>query len=223
MKKLLLIFSIFALGFSAFAQQSESAKGQELRKIGLTNLKDIDKNIVVDLKYSTTDNFTGKNLYGDLHEAYLQPEAAKMLGEVQKKLKESHPEWNLIIYDAARPRSVQRQMWKVVKGTAWQNYVTSPQRISMHNYGVAVDLSIVDENGKPIDMGAGFDEFSEISQPRYEQKFLKEKKLTQAQLNNRLLLRNLMKNAGFRTISNEWWHFESTTRKQAQIKYKVIE
>ncbi|MDR1983402.1 MAG: M15 family metallopeptidase [Prevotellaceae bacterium] len=224
MKRCLFVLLILNFAFAAFCQQSaESETAQRLHKIGLINIKTIDKDIVVDLKYATTDNFTGKNMYGDFREAYLQPEVAKMLASAQKKLREKHNDWNIIIYDAARPRSVQQKMWDVVKNTDWKNYVASPTRISMHSYGVAVDVGIVDTQGNIIDMGTGFDEFTEKSQPRYEQKFLQEKKLTRQQINNRLVLRNAMKSAGFRSIQNEWWHFEAMTREQAKQKHKPID
>ncbi|MDR0754860.1 MAG: M15 family metallopeptidase [Prevotellaceae bacterium] len=225
MKKFLFILLIFRVALpNVFCQHSdESETAKKMHKAGLVNIKAIDKTIVVDLKYATTDNFTGKNMYGDFREAYLQPEVAGMLANAQKKLKEKHKEWSIVIYDATRPRSVQRKMWEVVKNSDWKNYVTNPSRTSMHSYGVAVDVSIVDEYGNAIDMGAGFDEFTEKSQPRHEQKFLNEKKLTQQQINNRLILRNAMKSAGFRSIQNEWWHFEAMTREQAKQKYKPVD
>ena len=224
MKKFLLTFLTISFSFAAFCQPFEqSEKAQQLQKAGLVNIKSIDPDIVVDLKYATTDNFTGINLYGDFREAYLQAEVAKMLGKAQKKLKEKHSNWNFIVYDAARPRSVQQRMWDMVKNTGWKNYVASPARISMHSFGVAVDLSIVDEQGNPIDMGSGFDEFTEMSEPRHEKRFLQEGKLTQQQINNRLVLRNAMKSAGFRSISNEWWHFDAMTHEQAKAKYPPID
>lgn len=224
MKKFLFSLLILHFTLAAFCQQyAESATANRLQKIGLINIKTIDKDIVVDLKYATTDNFTGKNMYGDFREAYLQPEAAQMLANAQKNLKEKHKDWNLVIYDAARPRSVQQKMWDVVKNSDWKRYVASPTRISMHSYGVAVDLGIVDEHGNAVDMGTEFDEFTEKSQPRYEQRFLREKQLTQQQISNRLILRNAMQSAGFRSIQNEWWHFEAMTREQAKQKYKPID
>jgi D-alanyl-D-alanine dipeptidase len=224
MKRFLFVLFLCQFALTAFCQQSaESATAKRLQKIGLVNIKTIDKTVAVDLKYATNDNFMGENMYGDFCEAYLQPEVAEMLANAQKKLKEKHKNWSIVIYDAARPRSVQQKMWEVVKNSDWEKYVANPSRISMHSYGVAVDAGIVDEYGNTVDMGAGFDEFTEKSQPRYEQKFLQEKKLTHQQVNNRLVLRNAMKSAGFRSIQNEWWHFEAMTREQAKQKYKPID
>ncbi|MDR0421306.1 MAG: M15 family metallopeptidase [Prevotellaceae bacterium] len=224
MRKFLFILLISLFAPTIFCQQSaESETAKRLYTAGLVNIKTADSTIVVDLKYATTDNFVGKNMYGDFTEAYLQPDAAKMLANAQKKLKQTNRNWSIVVYDAARPRSVQQRMWEVVKDTDWKNYVASPSRISMHSYGVAVDVGIVDENGNAVDMGTAFDEFTEKSQPRYEQRFLQENKLTGQQINNRLILRNAMQAAGFRTIRNEWWHFEAMTREQAKQKYKPID
>lgn len=224
MRKFLFILLISLFAPTIFCQQSaESETAKRLYTAGLVNIKTADSTIVVDLKYATTDNFVGKNMYGDFTEAYLQPDAAKMLANAQKKLKQTNRNWSIVVYDAARPRSVQQRMWEVVKDTDWKNYVASPSRISMHSYGVAVDVGIVDENGNAVDMGTAFDEFTEKSQPRYEQRFLQENKLTEQQINNRLILRNAMQAAGFRTIRNEWWHFEAMTREQAKQKYKPID
>lgn len=65
--------------------------------------------------YATPDNFTGQLLYGDLKEAYLHPDAAKALLQAHLLLKAEHPDYRLMIYDAARPMSVQKKMWDVVK------------------------------------------------------------------------------------------------------------
>ncbi|MDR2064325.1 MAG: M15 family metallopeptidase [Prevotellaceae bacterium] len=224
MKRYLFILLICQFAFAVFCQQpAESETAKRLHKTGLVNIKTVDETVVVDLKYATNDNFTGQNLYGDFREAYLQPEVAEMLANAQKKLKEKHKNMSIVIYDAARPRSVQQKMWEVVKNSDRKEYVASPSRISMHSYGVAVDVGMVDEYGNTVDMGAGFDEFTEKSQPRYEQKFLQEKKLSRQQINSRLILRNAMKSAGFRSIQNEWWHFEAMTREQAKQKYKPID
>lgn len=86
-----------------------------LDSLGLVNVGRMDPTLKIDLMYTRADNFTGKVLYEDLQEAYLHPEAAKALLQAQKRLKELYPGYSLIIYDAARPMSVQQKMWNVVK------------------------------------------------------------------------------------------------------------
>lgn len=100
--------------------------------------------------YTRADNFTGTLLYEDLKEAYLHPDAMKSLKRAQRLLKEQYPGYSLIVYDAARPLSVQQKMWDVVKGTSKYIYVSNPSRGGgLHNYGLAVDISILDDKGTP--------------------------------------------------------------------------
>lgn len=190
---------------------------------GLTNVQQVDPSIVVRLMYAEADNFVGESMYGSLREAMLQPEAARKLKLASDALKKQYPNYRIIVYDAARPQTIQKKMWDKVKGTPKSRYVASPGRISMHSYGVAVDVSILDEAGQALDMGTPVDYLGELAEPRREQEFLKSGKLTRKQINNRLLLRNLMKNAGFRSISNEWWHFEACTRDEAQRTYGLLD
>ena len=130
-----------------------------LENFHLVNIHDIDSTILVDLKYATTDNFTGMILYDGLHHAYLQPDVALMLAEAHRYLKTLHPDLRLMVYDAVRPLSVQRTMWERVKDTKYHRYVAHPDRLSLHNYGAAVDLTIADSMGQPLDMGTPFDFF----------------------------------------------------------------
>ena len=83
--------------------------------LGLINIAELDNSIAISLMYTKADNFTGEILYDDLSEAYLHPHAAYALLKAQEALKALHPSYSLIIYDAARPMSVQRKMWDVVK------------------------------------------------------------------------------------------------------------
>jgi D-alanyl-D-alanine dipeptidase len=96
--------------------------------LGLVNIADLDSSLVVKLMYTQADNFTGEVLYDNLTEAYLHPDAAYALIEAQKALKKLHPSYSLIIYDAARPMSVQKKMWNVVEGTSKYKYVSNPNR-----------------------------------------------------------------------------------------------
>ena len=125
-----------------------------LESIGLVNIAELDSSIAVSLLYATPHNFVGEVLYDDLTEAYLHPEAAEALLKAQRLLKAKHPDYTLIIYDATRPMSAQRKMWDLVKGTSKNIYVSNPaRRGGLHNYGLAVDISILDTNGIPLPMG----------------------------------------------------------------------
>lgn len=178
----------------------------------------------IDLRYASNHNFTGENLYaGSMTSAYLHVDASRKLAAAAEFLLRRKPKWSLLVFDALRPRSVQRRMWDVVKGTAQEIYVANPDPGSMHNFGLAVDLSIADEHAREIDMGTPFDSFEELAQPRLEEKFLMQGKLTLDQIENRHLLRSAMLESGFESIPFEWWHFNAIPFSEAQSKYKIIE
>ena len=189
---------------------------------GLVDVQQLDSSLKVSLKYATEDNFMGKNVYGDLCKAYLRPEVAKMLAKAQKDLKMKHPDLNIIIYDAARPQSVQFIMWNIVVGTEEQHYVAPPIPGSLHNYGCSVDVSLVDSLGQPLDMGTEYDSFDLKSQPRHEKKFLKSGELTREQVANRKILRNAMQAGGFLYMLKEWWHFDAYPPEKVMKNYKII-
>jgi D-alanyl-D-alanine dipeptidase len=177
----------------------------------------------IDLKYATEDNFMNENVYGEFNRAFLHEHAAAKLQVAAQLLKQKKPNYKFIIYDVLRPRSVQWIMWRKVEGTYQQDYIANPERGSNHNFGMAVDLSILDENGNVLDMGTGFDEFDEMSQPRHEEKYLAEKKLSVQCHENRLLLRECMETAGFKQLASEWWHFDALPRAEIRERFKIVE
>ncbi|MCH8886957.1 MAG: M15 family metallopeptidase [SAR324 cluster bacterium] len=179
--------------------------------------------LVIDLKYATKDNFVGENLYGPFRKAYLHREAAAKLKRAIHNLKVLAPGFRFVIFDALRPRSVQWLLWNKVVGTPEQKYVANPSRGSVHNYGFALDLSLLDAAGREVDMGTPFDNFTRLAQPRYERHFLKTGRLTKAQYRNRRLLKRVMHAAGFRRISNEWWHFNALSIRVLRKNYRIVE
>ena len=190
---------------------------------GLVDIQSLDDRILVDLKYSTTDNFVGVDVYGSLTKCYLRVEAAEKLVRAQEILQESHPGFHLLVFDCCRPRRVQKKMWDSLDIPFKRNYLAPPWEGSVHNYGCAVDLSLADSLGKEIDMGTPFDFFGPEAQPQLEAGMLAREKLTQEQYKNRLILRNTMKKAGFYPILTEWWHFNALLTQTAKQKYSIIE
>ena len=137
---------------------AKSRTAQCLDSLGYENIAERDTSIAIDLMYARADNFVGRVLYADLREAYLHPVAMECLLKAQRLLREKHPEYRLIVYDAARPMSVQQQMWDVVKGSSKSRYVSNPAHGGgLHNYGLAVDISIADSLGRPLPMGTAVD------------------------------------------------------------------
>lgn len=194
-----------------------------LDSLGFVNIAEADSSIAIELMYTRADNFTGEILYEDLQEAYLHPDAMESLSEAQRLLKELYPGYSLIVYDAARPMSVQQKMWNVVKGTPKYIYVSNPSRGGgLHNYALAVDISILDEAAVPLPMGTPVDYLGKESHITEEAQLVAQGKITEQERRNRLLLRRVMKEAGFRPLPSEWWHFNRVSRHTAKEKYRVI-
>lgn len=216
---------VLIIGSSGFSQSNTQIQNLEskLQNQGLVNIHTLAPDILVELKYSSTDNFLNADTYGNLENCYLQPKAAAMLSAAQAFLKQIHPELTLLVYDGARPRSIQRKMWALVLDTPSRDYVANPDRGSVHNFGSAVDLTLATNVGVPLDMGTDFDYFGELAQPRYESRFLEEGHLSHQQVANRELLRQVMTQAGFQAISIEWWHFNAVPVKVARSTYPIIE
>ncbi len=203
--------------------EAQSRMEHYLDSLGLVNVGRMDPTLKIDLMYTRADNFTGKVLYEDLQEAYLHPEAAKALLQAQKRLKELYPGYSLIIYDAARPMSVQQKMWNVVKGTSQNIYVSNPARGGgLHNYGLAVDVSIADEKGNPLPMGTKVDHLGKEAHIDTEAAMVQQGIITAQERKNRLLLRRVMTDAGYKPLRSEWWHFNFRSREEAKRNYKVI-
>lgn len=200
----------------AIEAQPLSPTAQYLDSLGYVNIAEQDSNIFVSLMYARDDNFMGKVLYDDLREAYLHPDAIASLLKAQQLLQQSHPDYHLMIFDAARPLYIQQQMWDVVKGTRQQNYVSNPAHGGgLHNYGLAVDVSIANAQGDTIPMGTIVDYLGREAHTDFTA-------LSAEVLQNRRLLIQVMREAGFRSLPSEWWHFNLVSRQVAREKYMVI-
>lgn len=207
-------------------EQLPALERQMIRQ-GLVDIQQIDPTIRVELKYSTTDNFVKKDVYGDLTRAYLQPDIARKLARASTFLKEIKADYALLVYDAARPNSVQYILWDALDALKIPErqkaqYVADPKIGSIHNFGCAVDLTVADEKGVPLDMGTPYDYFGPLAYPRSEQFMLQQGKLSPKQIANRNILRQAMKRAGFTVNTTEWWHFDGLSRKNARAKYGMI-
>ncbi|MBK5719616.1 M15 family metallopeptidase [Dysgonomonas sp. Marseille-P4677] len=219
----LCILLLFSLSISAQKSNKPSTFERYLQTKELVNVQLIDSSIRADLKYATTDNFAKTILYDTLFNIYAHPVAAEKLAKAQKYLKELNPELSLLVYDAVRPLSVQKKMYKVVQNTKYAAYVANPSRTGLHNYGMAIDLTICDNKGQPLDMGTSFDFFGRAAGINKEAELVAEGILTKQQVKNRNLLRKVMTRAGFLTIRGEWWHFNAVSLSEAKRLYKIIE
>jgi zinc D-Ala-D-Ala dipeptidase len=229
-------FSALAISLTAWAKTGSGVDGRQItpeniceleRRVLLQGLVDVgalDPSIRVDIVFARMDNILGENVYGDFSRAYLRAEAAWKLVQASRILQCRHPELRLLVVDALRPRAVQHAMWKTVAGTPRQPYVANPLTGSMHNYGMAVDVTLFDTgSGEELDMGTPYHHFGPLAQPVLEEIHLQRGLLTPQQIENRLILRNAMVEAGWHVLSIEWWHFDAFPRDHVRRNFSIIE
>lgn len=186
--------------------QSDSAPNGEEYHAELVKLNELDDSFVYDLKYASTDNFTGKKIYSHAI-CLIHRNTAQKLISANNDFKQLG--YRIKIYDAYRPYSTQRILYDAAEN---KTFLADPEKGSHHNRGAAVDITLVDEKGNELPMPSKFDEFSIRSRINY---YRTEKEL----INNRELLGRVMVKHGFKRIGNEWWHFEDTDAK----KYPLLD
>lgn len=175
----------------------------------MVELKSMIPGLIYDLRYATTNNFTQQRMYlKELSITYLRRPAVSALKQVQRELNQKG--LGLKIFDAYRPYSVTVKFWELIKD---EKYVANPAKGSGHNRGIAVDLTIINkETGKELNMGTGFDNFSDTAHQSFIQ-------LPKEILQNRSLLRSTMEKYGFTALETEWWHYYLP----ATDKYEVLD
>lgn len=206
------------------SQTNDTPLEASIREMGLVDIQEVDSAIAVHLVYATPYNFMGQRLYDGLNKAFMRPELAEKVSQARKLLKSIRPDLNLLVYDAARPIRIQHHMWDMVKDTDMRDFVADPTvGQGMHNYGAAVDLTLMDCTGQPLPMGSEYDYFGDEARTNIEDQLLKTGRITQRELENRLLLRRVMTEVGLLVFEAEWWHFNLMTPEEAQQKLEVVQ
>jgi zinc D-Ala-D-Ala dipeptidase len=164
----------------------------------LTDLNLAAPQLAFDIRYATADNFMGRPLYKSAR-AFLVRPAAEALIAAAKLAKNGG--YGITIYDAYRPLSVTKAMWNATPRHL-RNYVANPAKGSKHNRGAAVDVTLHDaKTNTPVPMPTDFDDFSKKAHRDYIG-------APAEAIANRARLERYMIAAGFRPMSNEWWHFD---------------
>lgn len=182
------------LSFVVWGQQSDFVR-----------LKDLSPDFVYELKYATPDNFLKQAVY-DCGECYLRKSTAEALVKANEAFKQLG--YRIKLFDCYRPLSVQKKMWKILPGT---HYVANPAKGSKHNRGAAVDLTLVDAEGKELNMGTPFDFFGKEAHHTYTQH-------SKEVLENRKLLKETLDKYNFKSIYSEWWHYEYRPEMQSKVE-----
>ena len=192
-----ILFSLTpGMAFTAWGETKAGASVHPPGKtVDLVDIKEVNPHIRVDMKYAAEDNFTKKKLY-DSNTCFLRKSTAVKLDAVQKELERMN--LGLKVWDCYRPLAVQRIFWAILPD---ERYVANPETGSRHNRASAVDLTLVDSQGKELQMPTGFDDFSPRADHHYQD-------LPDQAIRNRELLKGLMEKAGFIPLPEEWWHYD---------------
>ena len=151
--------------------------------------------VVLDLRYATTNNITGKALYSEA-KAYLRPETIRKLRRVVRDLEEEG--YRLVIWDAWRPAEVQRALWQARPDG---KFLMPPSKISRHRRGTSVDVSLAEMNGRILEMPSDFDEFNAKADEDFSD-------VSKEAARRARILRKIMFKAGFSGVPDEWWHYD---------------
>ena len=165
--------------------------------IPLADIKAAEPTIVVELRYAGRNNIAGRPLYSDGSRAMVQPDLIPRLKAAQKFLRQF--DYRLKIWDAYRPPSAQRQLWRAIQN---DSYIANPElgAGSLHSWGLAVDCTLTDLHNREVRMPTDFDDFRPAAMSQYAGP----DKLIRSRLR---LLRVAMAGSGFYAFRHEWWHF----------------
>lgn len=202
------------------------AINQKMESFGLVDIKLLAPKILSDIRYSTPDNFTGKVLYTESFGLYAVRQLAQSIADICKWLARNMPGHRLVVFDAARPLSIQREMFELVRGSEFEPYIANPYSEitgGFHNYGLAVDMTLADSSGKPLDMGTDYDFFGEEAHSFTESYLFEKGKISQQALANRLLLYSVAARFGLLPHPNEWWHFQLTYDEESKKQFRLLD
>lgn len=205
-KTWVLLLATWCLTYTAQAQYKYGLKPQTLPEYSeiiksdpnktLIDLEKFVPGLVLDIRYATTNNFTGEQIY-NLAKAYARKPVAEALLKIQRELEPKG--LGIKMFDAYRPYKATVKFYEVYKDTT---YVASPYRGSRHNRGCALDLTIIDlKTGKELEMPTGYDSFKKEAWPRTP--------VADPTIRaNRALLIEVMEKHGFKVNGSEWWHYD---------------
>lgn len=203
--KPIFVFCAILCVYSCKSQTVTAPKKVEIvSDTAFVNLKDYSQDFVYDMKYATSDNFLKAKVY-DCAECFLRLKTVKALINANADFIKMG--YKIKIFDCYRPLDIQKRMWKIVPNPS---YVADPSKGSIHNRGGAVDITLVDANGKALDMGTSFDFFGIEASHNYQN-------LSQEIKNNRELLKTTMIQNGFNPLDSEWWHYNLKTASNDKV------
>ncbi len=176
-----------------FVGAGDRVAGSEKKLIEVTSEK--VPGLVLEIRYATEQNITGKKIYKDKR-VWLREETIRKLAQVARELEEKG--YRLVLWDGWRPASAQKALWAAKPDG---RFLTPPNRISRHTRGTSVDVSLADRNGKILEMPSDHDEFTDRADEDFSD-------VPKEVAQRARLLRKAMFRAGFSGVPDEWWHYD---------------
>ena len=176
-----------------FVGAGDRVVGSEKKLMEVTSEK--VPGLVLEIRYATEQNITGKKIYADKR-AWLREETIRKLAQVARELEEKG--YRLVLWDGWRPASAQKALWAAKPDG---RFLTPPNRISRHTRGTSVDVSLADRNGKILEMPSDHDEFTDRADEDFSD-------VPKEVAQRARLLRKAMFRAGFSGVPDEWWHYD---------------
>ena len=176
-----------------FVGAGDRVAGSEKKLIEVTSEK--VPGLVLEIRYATEQNITGKKIYTDKR-AWLREETIRKLAQVARELEEKG--YRLVLWDGWRPASAQKALWAAKPDG---RFLTPPNRVSRHTRGTSVDVSLADRNGKILEMPSDHDEFTDRADEDFSD-------VPKEVAQRARLLRKAMFRAGFSGVPDEWWHYD---------------
>lgn len=188
---------------------NSSSQMLEIKQDDFVDVRKYIPDVDIELRYATNNNITKKVLYENTN-TYLRKGTADKLRDANNQFKKLG--YRIKIWDAYRPTAVQKILWSKVKDN---RYIANPNSGSVHNRGAAVDITLVDKNGKEIPMPTDFDGFTKLADKNYSD-------VDKEKVKNAKLLESIMLAYGFESIYTEWWHFDDSNWKSYAVVNKVL-
>ncbi|MBE5889189.1 MAG: hypothetical protein E7283_10265 [Lachnospiraceae bacterium] len=165
----------------------------------IVRIMDYIPSIQQELRYATTNNFTGQIIY-DFDDAYLRYGTIKKLARACEELAKHG--FGIKVWDGFRPVEAQAALWEICPDP---KYVSHPDKGNRnHCRGLAIDMTLyLLETGEELEMPSDFDEFSALGDRDYSECSKEVEELC-------VLLESIMKKHGFKGYSKEWWHYNDT-------------
>ncbi|MDY0278405.1 MAG: M15 family metallopeptidase [Acholeplasma sp.] len=183
-------------------KKHDYSEEEEMLILNLVDVEAATDEFIIEMRYATEDNFVGKKVY-PLDVCIMQKDTLEKLMKSNKEFLEIG--LRIKIWDAYRPISIQKIFFDLVPN---ESFVANPYKdqCSVHNSGFAVDLTLVDMDGKEIEMPTSFDDFSEKASRNST-------KMSVEAVKNLSILTQILTKNGFKTIDSEWWHYNDADAK----------